>query len=135
MNNEQILMSRLERLERDNLRIKKACIGLLAIAALVVFCGAQPNRDEGIVLRDRAGKVRARLGVASDNIVRLSLYDRWGKQRVFLGESGDRDNPTPRLTIKDRQEKVRIRLGFSDNGQARVRLYDANGRPTKTIQE
>ena len=143
-----MLEDRLEKLERDNRRLKYVAALVLTCAAAFVSLGIAPSsriiEAEGFVLRDDSGKVRAILGVSAAGPA-LSLRDGNGIERVLLAaqangapllrfsdaDGKDRAVLTvtpsgPGLSFADSHERVRTALGFL-GGEGRLEYYDANG--------
>jgi hypothetical protein len=91
------LAERIERLERENRRWRWGS-GLALIAGLVVMIGgAQRANDpkvveaEGFIVRDKDGKERVRLGLATDGGPALFLRGKDGHNRVILQASEEDD--------------------------------------------
>ncbi len=76
-----MLAERLERLEREDRRRKRmrvpALVGLIALAAGGAKLADPPKlvEAERIVLRDKTGKMRARLAVGRDGAPNLEFFD------------------------------------------------------------
>lgn len=92
----ETLVRRLDRVERENRRLKRAGLVVLAgIAALVLMGQAKPDKvaevveAEKFVLREPSGKLRASLGVGADDVASLSLMDRVEKPHAVLAASRD----------------------------------------------
>jgi hypothetical protein len=146
------LTQRLDRLERDNRRLKIAgAILLLALAAVGAMGQVLPKavpkvveaerfvlRDTkgkilatliealgtpALVLFDQNGKARAGLTVLPDGRPGLSLYDQNEKKRAGLTVVGD---GTPSLALSDQNEKVRAGLGVLADGAPGLFLSDQN---------
>ena len=91
------LAERIERLERENRRWRWGS-GLALIAGLVVMIGgAQKANDpkvveaEGFIVRDKDGKERVRLGLATNGGPTLFLRGKDGHNRVILQASEEDD--------------------------------------------
>lgn len=96
-------MQRLDRLERENRRSKRAAAALaIGIAAVVLMGQARPATKvveaEQFVLLDPAGKPRGMLSVSPDGSAGLALVDKDGKPRAELGVEAD---GRPGLVLKD----------------------------------
>lgn len=121
-----VIIERLEKLERQNLRMKQVGIVALVLAAAVVLMGQAPaNRiveAERFVLKDKGGNVRGSLAIFADG-PGLELYDANQKLRVALGVLGD----MPNLTLKDGKEVGRVMLGIVPTGPGLV-LADDRGK-------
>jgi hypothetical protein len=92
----EALVRRLERVERENRRLKRIGFAVLAgITALVLMGQAKPDKvaevveAEKFVLREPSGKLRASLGVGADGVASLSLTDRAEKPHAVLAASRD----------------------------------------------
>ena len=128
----ETLVERLDRLERENRRLKwVGSVVLIGITALVLMGQAGPRhvfkivQAEQFVLRDPSGQTRAVLGTVADGSAGLALYDRDGKDRAKLivlpdGMSG--------LIAFDRDGKLRAGTGVTADGSPRLTLYDRDGR-------
>ncbi len=102
----ETLARRLDRVERENRRLKKAGVAILAgIAALVLMgyvVGEKVVEAERFVLIDSSGDTRAVLAVAEGGSG-LYLYDKKGKMRAGLvGGVADETG----LSLYDRAGKV-----------------------------
>ncbi len=92
----EALVKRLNRLERENRRLKRAGVIALAVMTAVVLMGkatagkvAKVIEAEGFVLRDARGTVRARLETLSFGKVQLVLFDKDEKPQSILGVGSD----------------------------------------------
>lgn len=90
------LVQRLDRVERENRRWKRAGTTVLAaLAALVLMGQAKPDKvaevveAEKFVLRDKTGKLRATLAIAADGVVSLSLTGTTEKPGAVLAAARD----------------------------------------------
>jgi hypothetical protein len=87
--------ARLERLERDNRRLRR-WLGAVAVGAIVPILLAASHEKAGktleatkIVLKDAKGKVRAEIGTQPDGSASLALLDEEGATVAKLsGQSG-----------------------------------------------
>ena len=91
------LTERVETLERENRRWKRGG-GFVLIASLVVVIGGAERADDPkvveadqFIVRDKDGKERVRLGLASDGSPILFLRGKDGHNRVML-QAGDVDD-------------------------------------------
>ena len=77
------VVARLDKMERQNRRLKLAGLVLLVLAAAGLLMGqALPKRiieAEKFLVKDRQGKVRAKLEVGEHDTPSLFLYDKEGK--------------------------------------------------------
>lgn len=124
------LVQRLERLERENRRVKLLAIGLaIGIAALVLMGQVPATRGtkvieaERFVLLDTNGRTRAILGAGPQGYA-LAFYDANGKGRLVVGV----DAAGPNLGLLDANEMLRILLGITLKGWPVLGLLDANGK-------
>ena len=122
------VVARLEKVEQQNRRLKTVGIVVLALAVAGMVMGqAMPRarivEAEGFVLKDGAGKVRAKLYVVGKDGPGLALLDENGKDRAWLGVG----KYGPRLTVYDENGKDRVGLGVSKYG-AGLTVYDENGK-------
>jgi hypothetical protein len=128
MTNEQgAIEERLEKLERQNRRMKLAGLGAMVIAGAFVLMGQASGprtppevRAKSFVLVDANGETRARLYMsASGKGPELDLLDAKGNERLTLDGPG--------LTLYDVNGKLRAVLAAGSNGTA-LQLDDANGK-------
>jgi len=109
------VVERLEKLERQNRRLKQMGAVALLIAAAVLLMGqASPNRTveaNEFVLRDGNGKVRGTFSMA-DLGPQLALLDANGIQRVNLLLTVR----TPSLFLSDANGQNRVALQVSETG-------------------
>jgi hypothetical protein len=84
------LTERVERMERENRRWRQGA-GLTLIAVLVVMISGSQRANEtkvveaeSIIVRDKEGNERARLGVGSNGVAYLSLKDKGGNGGIDL---------------------------------------------------
>lgn len=131
--------ARLDRLEREGRRWRRAALGSwLAIAALLLL-GQSPTRPprpvspartveaERFVLRDARGRAGATLGSDADDTPRLTLHDPNGQPRAVLmvGAGG-----APGLTLLDTDGvTVRAALVVGPDGAPGLALFDPAGKP------
>lgn len=145
-----LIHERLDRLEKQNGRLKQAIVLCMIAAGCLVFLGARFGKARTltarrIVLRDDTGTTRAILGMRSAGpgltlynqggdlralltVVEtgpvLSLYDANGTTRVLLGV-------TPKgatLAFNDSHGKLRAEMGFSSN-TPHMTFFDPHGKP------
>ena len=86
----QALMGRLEKLETQNLRLKRVGFAILVLGGIALLMGqakpgqiAQLVEAERFVLRDANGKTRADLGF-EEGAPSLALFDGQGSRRVSI---------------------------------------------------
>jgi hypothetical protein len=123
------IRSRLEKLERENRRVKR--IGALAAligASLLLMGQAKPRRTveaESFVLRDPQGRLRATLDMWHEAPM-LRLYDKSGIWRTWLSLAG---NGEPALTFYDAAGNQMVMLAATKDGAS---LWLNQGAP-KTL--
>ncbi len=113
----ETLARRLDKVERENRRLKRSGVVALAVIAAIVLMGqaasklAPPGKPgkvvgaEQFIVHDARGGVRATLGTLPGGTVRLVLYDRGnsGETRVILS-AGPEGSPV--LSFFDKAGKV-----------------------------
>lgn len=103
---------------------------LLAGETLRLASGhARTIEAEQFVVKDSAGKVRARLGVREDGLPELVLLDRRGAVQVALHIYSD---DAAALAFIDR-DQTRVQLDSSGNGSASLRFADKSGQGRSTL--
>lgn len=103
------LVARLERLERENRRVKRVVGGLLAgVGALALVSFAAPTLCKTVTAE------------------RLVIHDERGKERMVVNAYATR---TPSLTFKDASGAAAARLSIDDAGTLDVQVFK-NGEPT-----
>lgn len=150
-----LILERLDRLEKQNRRLRRAIAFLMIIAACLLFVGARFGKGRTltasrIVLKDDTGTTRAILGMRSagpglilydengENVEALltvletgpvlSLCDAKGTTRVLLGV-------TPKgatLAFNDSHGKLRAEMGFSSNSP-NMTFFRPNGKPVYVV--
>ena len=125
-------LRRLERLERENRRIKRIGVcALFGAVVLIVMGQARPSNvakvieAERFVVRGAAGSVSAVLGVNPDGNMGLEIRDKSGKAGVALG-MGSSGNPALRLDGQD--GKTGIALGVRSDNTPAMELYNKEGK-------
>ena len=121
------VVARLEKVERQNRRLKTAGIAVLVLAAAGLLMGqampkARTVEAEGFVLKDERGEVRAKLAMDKGRPM-LALSDEHGMPRVGL--LVDKDGPM--LGMGDEYGMPRVELSVSKEGP-RLILADDNGK-------
>jgi hypothetical protein len=122
------LEARLERWEREKRQL--LCLGVAAVtlcAGLALHANGWGHRPKAVeatsfVVRDRAGNVRARLGVRNDGSPELLLRDSHGRDQLLLHAFPD---DTTAFYLYDRG-RVRLALTAAPEGTAAVNLYDTD---------
>jgi hypothetical protein len=132
----EAMAQRLERLERENRRWRRAGIVVaLALAALPMIAGA--SRDDRttvleaqrLILKGQDGKVYAELGVLTNKargteFPQLSLYDQRGKTRVELAVG---PNGFPELRFRDEDQRTRCSLAMLPDGLTQLGFHQKDG--------
>jgi hypothetical protein len=124
-------MERVERLEKQNRKLKHAGVVALILAAAVFLMGqtAQKKTVEAneFILRDANGNLRAALGVDKDG-TGLFLWDAAGKIRAALEVVADE----PQLVLYDSAGKQSAALSIY-KGVPGLGLFDSAGNPRATL--
>jgi hypothetical protein len=119
------VVGRLEKVERQNRRLKFAGVMVLVLAAAGLLMGqATPGRvvqAEKVVLQEASRKVRAELGTFPDGRVALVLYDKDRMTRIELRVLRD---DRAGLLLYDKDAKVRIALRVLPDGRPILSLFD-----------
>ncbi len=125
----ETLARRLDRVERENRRLKRAGVVALAVIAAVVLMGqatgnvAKVVEAEKFVLRDADGKGRARLESLPSGLVRLALLDKDENIQSVLGVG---IVGTPSLVLAGRNSKTILTTRFlsvsGKGGKSRLTL-------------
>ncbi|MFQ5930764.1 MAG: hypothetical protein ACE5MK_13810 [Acidobacteriota bacterium] len=112
-----ILARRLNRLERENLWLKRlATFVFFGVVALILLGQAKPLdgakvvEAERFILRDNSGRVRARLGVFNEKLA-LAFHDEDGTVRASLTILRD---GKPSLNLYDQAGNTRATLGYTE---------------------
>ena len=124
------LVERVERMERQNRRIKFSGAVVLVLAAGTLLMGqASPMRRvveaEEFVLRDESGVKRGALAVLPGGVAGLAISDRSGEPRVSLTvyHGGE-----PVLTLSDKDGRSRASLVLLPDGSPSFYLKDQSGK-------
>jgi len=122
------LARRIERLERAQLRWRRLAVGAVLGLVAVALMGQKPAprtvEAERFVLRDAAGRVRAELGVESEQSVALRFRDADTMPRLSIGT----ENGASVLVLNEQGGKVRAGLVTLSHGAPALTLYDPNGK-------
>lgn len=154
------ILRRLERLEKQNRRLKAIGAALLILISTILFMGQTgPNRTveaERFVLKDAQGIARGELGMDSVDRPTLTLRDATGWPMVtlaggtqpFLGLTGDNSFVTLKPKVGERQVSLgvapelfglaiydkKFRAGFAVvNGSPAATLFDEKGKERVAI--
>lgn len=125
---------RMDRLERENRRLKLGGVVLVAALTLVGLVGAGRSdtrhiEAESFIVKDSNGKVRAVLGTTDPySAPGLVMYDQEGHANVLLHLTGDGD---PGLWLYE-HDKVRTTLNAVGE-RVHLQLYDSEGRPRAVL--
>lgn len=148
------LTQRLDRLERENRRLKLlGALALLGVAALILMGQTAPTsvantlEAERFVLRDGAGHVRGTFGLRADGTAALALTDDTQQDRVVLSvtapglpglDLSDRSGPraglyvradgTAQLSLLDQSDRPRVEIKAHGDGRPSLALLDQNTR-------
>jgi hypothetical protein len=122
---------RLDRLERDNRRLKRTRDTVLVGIAALFFMGhgapaAKPVVGDQIALQAPGGLIRGEMSVGGDGSVRLVLYDPSRTPR-FEVLSTPPDGAAA-LTLFDKDWRRRASLRLDNDGNPHLELYRADGK-------
>ncbi|HSB81872.1 MAG TPA: hypothetical protein VLM91_24085 [Candidatus Methylomirabilis sp.] len=129
------VVTRLEKVERQNWRMKVGGILALLVAGAGLLMGqAMPRATtveaEAFIVRDATGRQRAALHLVPDGGVALSFFDPAGVGRAALRI--DREG-SPDLTLIDQSAKNRAVLRVERNGAPGLALFDQAGNPRAAL--
>lgn len=123
---EQSLARRIDRLERQNrrLRVGGAIVVLLSAAALSIGMSAPRKTLETdlLVIKDANGTTRMILGMADDGPA-ITMLDAKGKLRANIGVS----DKGPEFDFLDASETPRLQMFIDEKQVPRVNLLDKKG--------
>ena len=147
------LQQRLERIERQNLFLKRAGAGALVLVWIAVALSvlASLMRDDRVearqfTLADAEGRPRAILAPGDDDGFYLIFYDALQRERAVFGVTGYRrpvlgvmatdekarlgfevdQHDAPQLGLFDQQHQLRAALKVTSEGQPKLSLLDGN---------
>ena len=120
------MADRLSKLERRNRQMGFLLVGLLAVGAVVLLSAAHgawqsPNETDTLILRDGAGKARARLEIGKQGPV-LRFLDERGRAHATLGTRDD----AVVLRLFNRNGRFQAGIALERDGIA-LACYDADG--------
>lgn len=125
------LVERIERLERQNRRMKGVGAAILLALVAVVFMGQASPRGGQVVeaqrflLRDPAtGRGRAALSLLQDGSVGLSILALDGRSLSLSADAGGKMG----LTILDAARNLRAEIASGPDGNPTLTVRDAGGR-------
>lgn len=132
------LSRRLDKLEKQNFRLKLSMVALVLLVAYIAF--GQSITDNIIVkqtlleskelkLLDNEGNARLFLRMYS-RVPVLQLLDAKGKPRMSLGMRFD---DTPFIDLSDSTGRTRATLEMTGTDEPALRLFDEKGEPTFII--
>jgi len=131
----EVVAERLDGLERENRRLRWMIAGLFAVACALLApmrLGKPAGRvidAEKLVIRNKAGQVRATLGLDASEQPGLKMFDRRGLEQVALEVPGDN---SASLTLFDKGN-TRVALDASADGSAGLRLFDRGQQSTSAL--
>ena len=124
----QYLVRRLDRVERQNLTLKKLWGGtmLLIVALTIMGQSALTNIPkvidaERFTVRDANGMPRASWGIGSTGALIMGINDRDGKTRMTLGVEPD---GSPSLDLRGKDGRRRFILFVKDDDRPELALFD-----------
>ena len=132
------LHTRLDRLEKQNFRMKLAVVFMILI---VGYLGFDQIITESTIVRqtlvesrelkllDNNGNARLFLRMYS-RVPVLQLLDTSGKPRLSLGMRFD---DTPFIDLSDRTGRTRATFELTEKDEPALRMFDENGEPTFNI--
>lgn len=117
----ETLAERVEKLERQNRKLKGIGATILILAATVVLMGQAPGtrtvEANEFVLKDSTGKVRGRFSIFGEN-THMQLFDANGQLRSFMHVGG--------LTLYDGSGKARVAI-ITGADETILEVYGPNG--------
>jgi hypothetical protein len=122
------LRARLERLERQNLRMKAGGLFALTVLSVLLISGAEPREVPNSLdarrfrVLDRDGKVRVLVGVDDDGSTGFHLMNRQGVERLRM-VSSSKDEHTS-LAILNAKENEALNLIFDSKGTGAILVRD-----------
>lgn len=120
----QSIMLRLDRVERENRRLKRLSLAVMVVVAAILLMAQAPSHKtrtveaDRFVLIDASGQVRADLAMAADNTPALTLLNEKGSPLVSL-----RGADSPSLTLSNADSKEILKLLVSPDVNS-LALYD-----------
>lgn len=129
---------RLDKLEKQNFRMKLAVVVLVMVVGYLSFDQFVPENilikrtlveSRELKLLDNDGNARLFLRMYS-RVPVLQLLDSKGKPRLSLGLRFD---DTPFIDLSDKTGRARVTLELTPKDEPSLKLMDANGEPTFKI--
>lgn len=129
--NEAEIARRLEKLERDNRRLKGFAFATIILAAALGAIYAthpvpQVIRAHAFEVIDNSGKVRAKMAVPRSGGAVVGILDAQGHPLALLGESA--------VGLADAQGHSRATMTVNQSGVSGVSLSDAEGHPRAQME-
>lgn len=126
---------RLDRLERDNRRLKRTRDAIfIDVAALLLMGHGEPAVNpvvgDQIALRAPGGLIRGDLSVGGDGGARFVLYDTGRTPRLELLSTPP--DGAPALTLYDKDWRPRASLRLDNDGTPHLQLYGGDGKTVWT---
>jgi hypothetical protein len=129
----QTLAKRLEKVERQNRRIKLAgCLALIFTGVILLMGQAFPlSQIDAKCFRvfDEKGKARIVIGTTEGwpgPMPCLGIMDERGEVRVMLGVDAE---GSPHLSFNDERGKARVGLGMGKDGNCFLSFLDKSQKP------
>ena len=124
----ETLARRLDRVERENRRLKRAGVVALAMIAAVILMGQATESKvvkvieaEKFVLRDGQGRQRAEL-FAHKDVSGLAFSDQKGRVRIVMGV--DKDSQT--FHLMDEKQIPRVSIGLDEKKGSTLLMWDSH---------
>ena len=128
------LVERVDRLERENRRLKVVGTVAAALLATVITMGqasrAKVVEAESFVVRDQTGAARVVMGTGSGGAGEISVIDGSGKARVAIDGGGSSSG----FTITDGLWP-RVMLWVTDDGRAGSQVIGSDGNELWGVSE
>jgi len=127
----QAILERIEKLERENRRLRRGGLAAIVVLATLGILGAaapvpQTLRAHELELTDAAGNMRAKISAIDGKAPYLVLYDAKGRTMLSLKGGGSQ----PGLAINDASGNTRVMLGgLSPN----LAFYDTANNTTVSL--
>lgn len=124
------LAQRLDRVERENRRMNRACAAILGGIAALVLMGQASQRGrtveaEQFILKDANGVTRTELHTLPDGSPTLRMLDKDGSIRIAIGIASD---GSAAFGLRSREGKGLTALAMKPDGSAGLGFSDSHGR-------